>query len=129
MSKEVKTVYYARSIQIMGTKEDRENIRAIKEKYPDAKIDKALKTDHKKRKGVRDSMKVFHKRVDKADVVILAESVDGYVSSGVMSEAQHALHNRIPVERVRGNAFKKVKDLKVVKEPDARKKWAKVKTR
>jgi hypothetical protein len=90
-------IYYARPRELMGTKQDRENLKRLDKMYPGAVIQivsaKECREDARKAK----SMEPFLKMVDGADLVAIASFDDVSVTAGVFSEAQHALHAKKPV--------------------------------
>jgi hypothetical protein len=124
---EPKRVYVARPIPMMGSKQDSLNIDAIKEKYPNAKIDALNSFQCIKLRGKKNTMDRILERVDKADMVIFAESKKNHITSGVYAEAQHAKHDKKKIQVIRNGKLKTVSSLKPLSAV-TKEKFAKVKT-
>lgn len=102
-------IYYARPLQKYGSKAEEAEIAAIKEAFPGHRV-MALTSCSKKRRG----MGYYHGKVDGAAAVIISPRSGRHVTAGVYSEAQHALHNKIPVMALRKGRLKAVKRMKTL---------------
>lgn len=122
-------IYYARPITMIGSTEDKANLAAIKEKYPGATITKASEQGCTLKKK---NMNVYFRMVDRADLVVIAQSAPNTVSSGVLAEAQHGAHRNKPIHLIKqkkaGAEITPVKsfDTTKVKKKDPATRWAKV---
>ena len=102
-------VYYARPLRKYGSKAEEAEIAAIKEAFPGHRV-MALTSCSKKRRG----MGYYHGKVDGAAAVVISPRSGRNVTAGVYSEAQHALHNKIPVLALRRGRLKAVKRMKTL---------------
>lgn len=102
-------IYYARPLQKYGSKAEEAEIAAIKEAFPGHRV-MALTSCSKKRRG----MGYYHGKVDGAAAVVISPRSGRHVTAGVYSEAQHALHNKIPVLALRRGRLKAVKRMKTL---------------
>jgi len=111
----VESVYYARSRDVMGSVDDRENMSRLRRMFPRATIRivsrQECRVDARKAK----SMEPFFDIVDAVDVVVIDERNPGLVSAGVFSEAQHALHQGKPVYSLRADGTYRVESVHTVK--------------
>lgn len=90
----MKKVYYARPINIYGTKEDERNLNLIKslgfEIHDPYKPE--LQQEYK-----TEGMSVFFKEIKKCDILIFKSLYNGKITAGVYKEIKFALDNNIKV--------------------------------
>jgi hypothetical protein len=110
------TVYYARPREMMGTKQDRDNLKRLDKMFPGAHIQIVSAKECRRSAIMAKSMKPFFDFVDQADVVVIASSSSTSVTAGVFSEAQHALHQGKQVIALTPKGAKKVTSLHPLKD-------------
>jgi nucleoside 2-deoxyribosyltransferase len=111
----VRSVYYARSRETMGTPRDRENLRRVAAMFPAAEIRIVSRRECIADAEKAKSMEPFFKVVDAVDAVVIDEPARGHVPAGVFAEAQHALHQGKPVISLREEGARRVSSLQVTK--------------
>jgi hypothetical protein len=112
---EIRTVYYARSRESMGTERDRENLRRLAHMFPHAAIKIVSRKECREDALKAKSMQPFFRMVDAAEVVAIDEPAPGQIPAGVFSEAQHALHQGKVVLTLRPEGARRVTSLHVTK--------------
>lgn len=109
---------------MMGTPEDRKNLRSISASYPGSSVNFAAL---KECRSPGKKMQSFFDRVDGSELVIVAEVEKETLSAGVFAEAQHARHAKIPVKVIRDGELISVRSLTVTGR-DQKTDWAKIST-
>lgn len=103
-------LYYARPLQKYGTAAEAGDIEYLKELFPTHRV-QALVSCDKRRRG----MGYYHKKVEAADMVVIAPFRKNRLTAGVWSEAAHALKNKVPVKMLRRGKFRTIRSVSIKK--------------
>jgi len=111
-----KRVYFARSLKRYGTNREAADFDRLEEMFPDDDI-VAIRCKLGKT-GKKGKMPYYHAKVEEADVVVIQPLRGRRISSGVWSEARHAMKKRIPVKMIMPDgSLRRVKKFRFAKHP------------
>lgn len=113
---EAKRVYFARSLKRYGTNREAQDFDRLEEMFPDDDI-VAIRCKLGK-EGKKGKMPYYHAKVEEADVVVIQPLKGRRISSGVWSEARHAMKKRIPVKMIMPDgSLRRVKKFRFAQHP------------
>jgi hypothetical protein len=106
--------YYAREMGRYGTLAEADDLDFIAESFPDDN-----RVDYPQTRRHRElGMGYFHEKIDRADRVVIKASRKNRLTTGVWSEARHAIKNRIPVYAIDKGKMRRVKSVEVLGRPN-----------
>ena len=114
-------IYYAREMGRYGTDAEDGDLDKIREAFPGDRVNFSKTRRHNEL-----GMGYFHDKIDKAKAVVIRPTRGNRLTAGVFSEAQHALHRKIPVYALYKGELRRVKRAKVLSNPNNRGHFGKI---
>jgi hypothetical protein len=108
-SRRSKGIYYAREIGRYGTDAEDRDLETIREAFEGDRVDFS-----KTKRHAELGMGYFHEKIDRAKAVVIKPTRGKKLTTGVYSEARHAIKKGIPVYALRKGKLRRVKSVEVL---------------
>lgn len=108
-SRRSRGIYYAREMGRYGTDAEDDDLDTIREAFEGDRVDFSRTKRHAEL-----GMGYFHEKIDRAKAVVIKPTRGKRLTTGVYSEARHAIKKGIPVYALRKGKLRRVKSVEVL---------------